>query len=510
VQFSGWDRNDLAAYAAAAGRPVPALDQIAVDGANVHRSDGAGGETEVALDQEALLAVAPAARHRVYIAPNSFQGMYHAYDQLADDVRSAGITAVSISWGSCESSMSAGARVALDGALDRIVAAGATVFAASGDSGALCQTGPSSAIRDVSHPASSPAVVGVGGTALYGSGTHWNETGWSNEYGAGGGGTSKAYDKPDWQTGVGVSGTKRLVPDVAAVADPTTGPGIYLGTEHGFVFGGGTSVASPLVAGQFVAALTARGCAAGVGDVHAALYANPGAFRDVTSGSNGTWKAAAGYDRATGLGTPRWSALGALLPSTPTCPAPSGPASAGATATSVTSSSVAVPAGTSIHSPNGQFWLDLQQNGNLVEWGNGRALWSTGTAGAGNTMSLGANGVLTVRSASGAVEWTSKAATSSGSAKLTVTDTGDVRVTAGSGKGHRGQAAARGPGRRAAPRGDRQPYGDEGHQRRWRIGAADGLERQRGAVGPVRQRRVVDEDVALRWVGRHPAHADGR
>jgi subtilase family serine protease len=360
--------------------------------------------------------------------------MYHAYDQLADDVRSAGITAVSISWGSCESSMSAGARVALDGALDRIVAAGATVFAASGDSGALCQTGPSSAIRDVSHPASSPAVVGVGGTALYGSGTHWNETGWSNEYGAGGGGTSKAYDKPDWQTGVGVSGTKRLVPDVAAVADPTTGPGIYLGTEHGFVFGGGTSVASPLVAGQFVAALTARGCAAGVGDVHAALYANPGAFRDVTSGSNGTWKAAAGYDRATGLGTPRWSALGALLPSTPTCPAPSGPASAGATATSVTSSSVAVPAGTSIHSPNGQFWLDLQQNGNLVEWGNGRALWSTGTAGAGNTMSLGANGVLTVRSASGAVEWTSKAATSSGSAKLTVTDTGDVRVTAGSGK----------------------------------------------------------------------------
>jgi hypothetical protein len=434
VQFSGWDRNDLAAYAAAVGRPVPALDQIAVDGADVHRGDGYGGETEVALDQEALLAVAPSARHRVYIAPNSFQGMYHAYSELADDVRSAGITAVSISWGGCESLLSDGARMALDDALDRVVAAGATVFAASGDSGATCQTGPSTSIRDVSYPASSPAVVGVGGTALLGSRARWSETGWSNEYGAGGGGTSGAYAKPSWQIGAGVTGTKRLVPDVAAVADPTTGPGIWLGASHGFVYGGGTSLASPVVAGQFAAALSARGCAAGVGDVHGVLYANPGAFRDVTTGSNGTWNAAAGYDRATGLGTPQWSRLGALLPVASSCPLPTGAAAARASATSVTSSAATVPAGTSIHSPNGQYWLDLQQDGNLVEWGNGRALWSTKTSGAGNTMALGTNGVLAVKSASGAVLWSSKTATSSGSAKLTVTDMGDVRVTAGGGR----------------------------------------------------------------------------
>ncbi|PYY37777.1 hypothetical protein DEJ16_05435 [Curtobacterium sp. MCJR17_055] len=431
VQFSGWDRNDLSAYAAATGRKLPALDQIAVDGADPHRGDGYQGETEVALDQQALLAVAPGARQRVYVTPNSFQGSYDAYSRIADDVRTAGITAVSISWGSCETQTPAGARAALDAALSRIVAAGATVFAATGDDGARCPTGPRTTIRDVSYPASSPAVVAVGGTSLSKTKAGWTESGWSNSLGAGGGGTSSAYARPAWQTGTGITGTKRMLPDVAALADPAKGPAVYMSTAHGFVLGGGTSLASPVLAGQLAVALTARGCAVGVGDVHQALYANPTAFRDVVTGSNGTAPATRGWDAATGLGSPKWSALGRLLPTAADCTRPTTTAAAaGAGATAVTSGTRTVPSGTSIHSPNGQYWLDVQADGSLVEWGNGRRLWQSSGRAAGAGLRLGTTGRLAVVAPSGAVLWSTSARTASGGARLTVTDAGDVRVTA--------------------------------------------------------------------------------
>ncbi|PZE87131.1 S8 family serine peptidase [Curtobacterium sp. MCBD17_032] len=434
VQFSGWDRNDLSAYAAVTGRKLPALDQIAVDGADPHEGDGNQGENEVALDQQALLAVAPGARQRVYVTQNSFQGSYDAYSRIADEVRTAGITAVSISWGSCETRTPAGARAALDAALSRIVAAGATVFAATGDDGARCPTGPTTSIRDVSYPASSPAVVAVGGTSLSRTRTGWTESGWSNSLGAGGGGTSSAYARPAWQTGTGISGSKRLLPDVAALADPAKGPAVYMSTAHGFVLGGGTSLASPVLAGQLAVALTARGCAAGVGDVHQALYANPAAFRDVVSGGNGTWSAVRGWDAATGLGSPNWSALGRLLPTAADCTLPATTAAAaGADATSVTSGTGTVPSGTSIHSPNGQYWLDMQGDGSLVEWGNGRRLWQSSGRAEGAGLRLATDGRLSVVAPSGAVLWSTTVTTTSGGARLTVDDAGDVRVTARNG-----------------------------------------------------------------------------
>ncbi|MCJ1712733.1 hypothetical protein [Curtobacterium sp. VKM Ac-2922] len=444
VQFSGWDRNDLVAEAAAVGRPVPAIDQIAVDGADVHRFDGSGGETEVALDQQALLATAPAARQRVYVAPNSFQGIYDSYSRIADDVQQAGITAVSVSWGSCESLTSAGARAAFDDALDRIVAAGATVFVASGDDGADCPTGPRTSVRSVTYPASSPAVVAVGGTSLTTSASGTRETAWGNAYGASGGGTSTAYARPAWQTGPGTSGTKRLVPDIASTADPTKGLGISLGTAHGFVSGGGTSLASPVVAGQLAATLSARGCTQGIGDLHQTFYANPGAFRDVTSGSSGKYVAARGHDRATGLGTPNWAALARVLPTgscaaagsggsgaTPAVPAGSA-AAAGATATGITGSAVAVPSGTSIRSPHGLYWLDLQTDGRLVEWGGSGVLWSTPTRSPGATLTVGTDGTLVIRSTSGAPVWTAGTPTDGAAPTLQVTDLGVVQLVRGS------------------------------------------------------------------------------
>ncbi|TCK66132.1 S8 family serine peptidase [Curtobacterium sp. PhB136] len=434
VQLSGWDRNDLVAYAKAVGREVPALDQVSVDGADVHAPDGSGGESEVALDQEALLATAPGARQRVYVAPNSFQGLYDSYSRIADDVRRAGIVAVSVSWGSCESLTSPGVRAAFDNAIARIVAAGATVFAASGDDGAKCPTGPKTVVTSVTYPASSPAVVAVGGTSLRTTSSATSETAWGNSYGASGGGTSAAYARPAWQSGVGVSGTKRLVPDIASVADPATGPGIYLGAARGFALGGGTSLASPVVAGQLAAALSARGCASGVGDLHQTLYAHPTAFRDVTGGTNGTYPATKGHDRATGLGTPRWSVLGALLP-TAGCTrgrVVGSAAAAGATATGITGSAVAVPSGTSIRSPHGLWWLDLQADGKLVEWGGGRAVWSSNVASKGASLVVGTNGTLAVRSTTGATVWRAGKASTGSAPRLQVTDLGVVQLVRGS------------------------------------------------------------------------------
>jgi hypothetical protein len=73
------------------------------------------------------------------------------------------------------------------------------------------------------------------------------------------------------------------------------------------------------MAGQFVSTLTSLGCTTGVGDIHAALYANPSAFRDVTSGNNLLYSAGKGYDLATGLGSPNWAALASALPGTAGC-----------------------------------------------------------------------------------------------------------------------------------------------------------------------------------------------
>ena len=49
---------------------------------------------------------------------------------------------------------------------------------------------------------------------------------------------------------------------------------------------------------------------AALGDPHAALYQiGSRAFRDITLGNNGTYKAAVGWDACTGLGSPNGQAL---------------------------------------------------------------------------------------------------------------------------------------------------------------------------------------------------------
>jgi kumamolisin len=49
------------------------------------------------------------------------------------------------------------------------------------------------------------------------------------------------------------------------------------------------------------------------GYVNPQLYANPQALRDITSGNNGSFAAAPGWDACTGLGSPNGAALRGVI-----------------------------------------------------------------------------------------------------------------------------------------------------------------------------------------------------
>ncbi|MHB8187050.1 MAG: cell wall-binding repeat-containing protein [Dermatophilaceae bacterium] len=326
VQFDGWFPSDATTYAAAAGITIGTnqITTVQLPSSNV-TPDGSGGDQEVALDVEALLATAPKAAQRVYIAPNNTAGAIAVYSQVADDVAAGRVQVVSTSWGGCEPHFSADFMSQLATSINRMVASGGTLFAASGDNGAYDCARP--LVPDgqlaVDFPASLPSVVAVGGTSLTQSSGTYAETGWgpaptttsSTTYaGRGsGGGTSAVFARPAYQSSISASGTGRAVPDVSALADATTGFGAYSSSAGGWHLFGGTSFGAPMWAGQLASALSAGGLSSGLGDIHAALYAAPSAFRDVTSGANGYYTASGGYDQVTGLGSPQWTALYAAL-----------------------------------------------------------------------------------------------------------------------------------------------------------------------------------------------------
>jgi subtilase family serine protease len=173
---------------------------------------------------------------------------------------------------------------------------GIAVTASSGDSG-----------YGVEFPAASQYVTAVGGTSLVRDATTargWSETVWS----VAGSGCSAFIPKPTWQTDGGC--TRRTVGDVSAVANPNTGVAVYetYRSTGGWQIFGGTSVASPIIAGTYALALTSNGL--GVGSGAQLPYATASALNDVTSGSNGSCGGSylctggPGYDGPSGLGTP--------------------------------------------------------------------------------------------------------------------------------------------------------------------------------------------------------------
>ncbi|MEO6714047.1 MAG: S8 family serine peptidase [Mycobacteriales bacterium] len=350
VQFSGWSRSDLATYAAATGVAMPQLTERTIGTAGAGVPDGSDGEVEVALDHEALLSAAPGAAHVIFFGENTDLGTVQVYDAIATAAERGEFDVLSISWGQCELALPPALLTAVDAALGRVVAAGRTVFAASGDDGANgCLRADLRGRPAVDFPASSPHVVGVGGTSLAAAGDgSWAESAWKQPTPLGtassGGGFSSVFPRPAWQPGTTandpVGAKTRMVPDIAAIADPRSGFGIFVASQGGWIPGGGTSLAAPTAAGHFAAALSAAGKVNGLRTAfHPILYANPQAVRDIVSGDNDGYPAVAGYDQVSGLGAPLWDRL---LPVIATGPIVSIPP---ATRSLVVPVEIALPAG---------------------------------------------------------------------------------------------------------------------------------------------------------------------
>jgi PKD repeat protein len=155
----------------------------------------------------------------------------------------------------------------------------------------------------VSYPASSPDVISVGGTALERSS---DARGWSEEvWGGTGSGCSAYEEKPRWETQAGCS--HRIDNDVSAVASTETPVSVYDSYEEsGWVLLGGTSVATPIVAG--VEALSSSAFRS-AGPSAFTRVGEGGELFDVTEGEDGfcgtyLCQAEVGYDGPSGWGTP--------------------------------------------------------------------------------------------------------------------------------------------------------------------------------------------------------------
>lgn len=338
--------SDIANYQSCYGTNTP-VSNILVDG-----GPGTGaGQGEAALDIEDLIGLAPNSSILVYSGRNSGSGAMDTYRAIITQNRAK---VISTSWGLCELQEGSVAATAESTLFQEAAVQGQTIFAASGDHGVKdCVSGSHANTIGVDDPASQPYVTGVGGTSLTNPGpppaesvwnSNWNSSGGAQS-GAGGGGVSVFWGLPSWQAGIvgaqsrvicsGNTTSCRQVPDVSADADILTGYSIYY-SGHWSIFGG-TSAAAPTWGALVALANSSSACTGKtVGFANPALYQAARTdyatyFNDVTTGNNTFggitgYNAGAGYDMATGLGSPKGGPIAAVLcGSTWTPPAPSPP-----------------------------------------------------------------------------------------------------------------------------------------------------------------------------------------
>ncbi len=244
---------------------------------------------EAALDIEWAHAMAPSAKiFLVEAASNSFSNLIAAVDVAS---KLPGVAEVSMSWGGSEFS----SETSND---SHFQVNGVVYFGASGDTGGA-----------VIYPSASPYVVACGGTSVAtdSGGNFVNETGWSGS----GGGPSAYEPKPSYQVGVAQTpASTRGVPDIAADADPNTGVSVYDSTSYrglsGWLVFGGTSVATPLCAGiANVSGSRYSSSYQALTSIYNLAVTSPGVdFRDITSGTAGSFSCLIGWDFVSGNGSP--------------------------------------------------------------------------------------------------------------------------------------------------------------------------------------------------------------
>jgi subtilase family serine protease len=328
-ELDGYNGADIATYASQFSITAPPLENVLVDGAS-----GAAGanQDEVCLDIELAMAVSPGlAKIQVYEGPNTDAGVLDTYSRIASDNTAK---AVSTSWGATEGNSTNAYLQAENTIFQQMAAQGQSVFAAAGDAGAFDDSAHPNTLA-VDDPASQPYVTAVGGTTLsQAAGNYVSESSWGANGSGGGGGISAVWSQPSWQADLARmankgSHTRRMVPDVAFDADPSTGYSIR--TEGGWFAIGGTSAAAPIwaaIAAQVNQARVANSLAR-LGFANPALYQLAqsslygATFHDIADGSTNLYfPATTAYDLSTGLGTPKGAALVAALAASDLPPTP--------------------------------------------------------------------------------------------------------------------------------------------------------------------------------------------
>jgi pseudomonalisin len=310
------------------------------------RTDDTGaGEWE--LDSQAIQGMAPDIAELTFYMSQDLNTTDGALAAWANEDPSTAPTIANMSIGGCEAVNVALGVTGTEAILTQLATEGRTLFVATGDMGGSCALGnpvqnlngvENNVVPNVEWPASSDAVVAVGGTVLYTDGktpaTRSQEYTWTHS----GGGTSTFVAAPPWQTGVSVIQGRcvadldlnpvskdtvcRGVPDVSALSGDVTFNGYALYDEQGNATqGGGTSLSSPLWAGMWArvqaASATPLGFAApllyGAGTDPAKDVAD---FFDISVGSNVQWQAIprnpadpSGWDYTNGFGVPQVTSL---------------------------------------------------------------------------------------------------------------------------------------------------------------------------------------------------------
>jgi len=418
VAFVGADASptlvqDVTTYSARHSLAAPDITEIVAPGVYKHPDtpqqtpgDFYGEET---LDAEAIHTTAPGAKLLYVASSNAYQdfdaSINHIVDRHLSDI-------ISISYGFSGEAVPPGFVNSLNDTFIQAVATGIGVYVSSGDSGDEVSNYGS---PQVDFYADSPFVTAVGGTsaAVVPSGaaptglgyaaaddptSALNQPGWRRSFevgwetgfdpisasatdhmsgapyeldgtlsaplpgsfnGGGGGGVSQLFAEPGYQqTAIG-SYSGRAVPDIAGLADPSTG--FLVGQTQSFSDGtyydeyriGGTSVAAPLTAG--IAAVANQVAGAPLGFLNPRLYqsyaSHSSAFYDVDQADNfgstvnaplpsmvrvnyrnsenatgglsyslrtqeepaQTLHSSRGYDTATGVGTPNGAAFFAAI-----------------------------------------------------------------------------------------------------------------------------------------------------------------------------------------------------
>lgn len=316
--FDGFEQADMDSFAEWFG--VPRFTPEVVGGMPTHRTG------EATMDLQMIHAVAPGASLvMVNARPTVENGS--AYEKLGALMESVdrqfpgAVWSLSIGWG-CDRLMTAADLAPVRSALSTAHRNGTTAFDATGDMAGLeCRGGkrwsdpPSPDDVGVDAVASIPEMTAVGGTSLStdANGGWLAEQAWYDVPLTQGtaGGASALFSRPSWQDVSAAAGPRdrRLVPDVAAVADPFTGVKFVFGQQ--VVVGGGTSQAAPMWAGvaAVVNQLLRWQGLEPLGDLNPLLYkvakgaAVPG-FRDIELGGNAVSPGVTGYDMVTGLGSP--------------------------------------------------------------------------------------------------------------------------------------------------------------------------------------------------------------